>query len=148
MTSALPARLRLAFVPALGLAMLAPPGVRASEPAAPVAAAVEPGTFFGSLPLHGCAGADALLRLDADGRYLLQSHCRATLQDLPPEHGAWSVEWNGTCVRLVADGLAGAREFAVALDDLLVLTAGSCIEPVDDPRGRSLHRALAPPAAR
>ena len=140
--------LRLVLGPAFALAMLVPAWARASEPGAPAATAVEPGTFFGSLPLDGCTGADALLRLQADGRYLLQAHCRATLQDLPPEQGAWSVEWNGTCVRLVADGLAGAREFAVALDDVLVLAAGSCIEPVDDPRGRSLRRALAATEAR
>ena len=125
-----------------------PIGVQAGEPAAVAerAGGIGSGTFFGTLPLRTCAQADALLRLDGDGHYTLQAHCRATLADLPLEQGGWSVEWNGTCVRLAPDGLAPAREFAIALDDLLVLADGSCVEPIDDPRGRSLHRALALPA--
>ena len=104
------------------------------------------GTWFGSLPVAGCGAADILLRLQADGAYRLQGHCRASLQPLPDERGRWSIEWNGTCARLLPDGaLFGAggapREFALAQDDLIVLAEGSCIEPVDDPRGRSLHRA-------
>ena len=124
-------------------AALFPFAIQAGEPAPAAGRAqdVGPGTYFGTLPLQACAQADALLRLAGDGRYSLQAHCRATLQDRPPEQGDWSVEWNGTCLRLVPGGLAGAREFAIARDDLLVLAEGSCIEPVADPRGRSLHRA-------
>lgn len=115
---------------------------------APPAPAVAAGTFFGTLPLASCAQADALLRLDESGRYALQAHCRATLEDLPLEHGTWTVEWNGTCVRLAPAGVAEpAREFAVPLDSMLVLAAGSCIEPVEDPRGRTLHRAQPWPPA-
>ncbi|MBO9717627.1 MAG: copper resistance protein NlpE N-terminal domain-containing protein [Pseudoxanthomonas sp.] len=105
---------------------------------------VRPGTFFGSLPLASCDQADVLLRLGGDGRYTLQAHCRASMKDLPPEQGDWSAEWNGTCVRLVPDGFATPRQFAVPLEDALVLAEGSCIDPVEDPRGRTLHRA--PPA--
>ncbi|UWX03571.1 hypothetical protein H1235_11320 [Pseudoxanthomonas sp. NC8] len=109
--------------------------------------AVLSGTFFGSMPVAGCEQADALLQLGAERRYTLQAHCRMTLENLPPEQGDWSVEWNGTCLRLVPDGLRGAREFALPADDTLVLADGSCIEPVEDPRGRSLHR-MQPAAAR
>lgn len=109
-------------------------------------AAMPADTWFGSLPLPGCGAADILLRLQADGAYRLQGHCRASLQALPDERGRWSIEWNGTCARLLPDGAllgtgAAPREFALAQDDLMVLAEGSCIEPVDDPRGRSLHRA-------
>ncbi|UNK57684.1 hypothetical protein MNQ95_00725 [Pseudoxanthomonas daejeonensis] len=129
------------------LAIVVPAGALASDAADRELPAMS-GTFFGSVPLAGCAHADALLRLGPDRRYAMQAHCRTTLEDLPLEQGDWSVEWNGTCVRLVPDGLAGAREFAVALDDLLVLAEGSCIEPVEDPRGRSLHRAQPTPWGR
>ena len=138
-----PSPRRLAFPHAL--AATVPVAAPASDAPDPPADSV-PGLFFGTLPLAGCAGADVLLELGGDHRYALQAHCRATLVDLPVERGQWSLEWNGTCVRLVPEGaLPGAgprpREFALALDDLMVLTEGSCIEPVDDPRGRSLHRA-------
>ena len=129
---------RLAF--ALALAATVPVAAPASDAPDPPAASI-PGLFFGTLPLADCAGADVLLELGGDHRYALQAHCRATLLDLPVERGQWSLEWNGTCVRLLPDRLAGARELALPLEDLLVLTDGSCIEPVDDPRGRSLHRA-------
>jgi len=129
---------------ALALAVATPMGAQAFDGTDPSAASM-PGVFFGTLPLPGCAEADALLHLGADHRYALQAHCRTTLEDLPVERGQWSTEWNGTCVRLLSDRLAGPREFAVPLDNLLVLADGSCIEPIDDPRGRSLHRAM--PAA-
>jgi hypothetical protein len=115
-------------------------GPAAPDAPDPQAAAIA-GTFFGSLPVTSCAEADVLLRLGADQRYTLQAHCRPTLQDLPPEQGAWSLEWNGTCARLAPGDGARAREFALPMEDLLVLASGSCIEPIDDPRGRSLHRA-------
>lgn len=104
------------------------------------------GLWFGTLPHPACPSADVLLRLDGGGRYALQAHCRATLEALPPDRGHWSVEWDGTCLRLLPD--AGGidartppRELALPLDDLMVLADGSCLEPVEDPRGRSLHRA-------
>jgi hypothetical protein len=118
----------------------------ADEGAQPVP--VRPGAFFGSLPLASCATdaqADVLLRLGEDGRYTLQAHCRALMQDLPPEQGDWSAEWNGTCLRLAPDGFAVPRQFAAPLEDALVLADGSCIDPVEDPRGRILHRALPGP---
>ena len=136
----IPSSIRVASLLVLLLATAAPARASAAEAASRGLPAMA-GTFFGSVPLAGCAQADALLRLGDDHRYSMQAHCRATLEDLAPEQGQWSLEWNGTCVRLLPDGLAGAREFAVALDDLLVLAEGSCIEPVADPRGRSLHRA-------
>jgi hypothetical protein len=108
-------------------------------------APVQPGTFFGSLPLAPCAQADVLLRLSGDGRYTLQAHCRASMEDLPLEQGDWSAEWNGTCVRLLPDGFAAPRQFAAPLEGVLVLADGSCIDPVEDPRGRALHRALPGP---
>lgn len=115
-------------------------GTAAANAPDPQAAAIA-GTFFGSLPVASCTDAEVLLQLGVDQRYALQAHCRLTLQDLPLEQGAWSLEWDGTCVRLVADGGASARELALPLADLLVLANGSCIEPIEDPRGRSLHRA-------
>lgn len=102
------------------------------------------GGYFGSLPLDGCTRADALLQLHDDGTYALQAHCVATMQALSVEHGIWSITWNGTCVQLAQpDRLTlSGHAFALASDALLVLADGSCIEPVADPRGRSLHRVL------
>jgi hypothetical protein len=81
------------------------------------------------------------LDLRADGRYALQAHCQDDLQAAPTGAGRWSITWNGTCVQLTPDDDRPAQEFAIHDDDLLVLTAGSCIEPVEDPRGRTLRRA-------
>lgn len=134
-----PSRLRAL---ALLLAAATPMCAQAVDGPESSTAPVPPGLFFGTLPLAGCAEADVLLHLGNDQRYALQAHCRTTLEDLPIERGQWSVEWNGTCVRLLSDRLAGPRELAVPLDNLLVLADGSCIEPIDDPRGRSLHRAM------
>ncbi|WP_447939981.1 copper resistance protein NlpE N-terminal domain-containing protein [Pseudoxanthomonas mexicana] len=101
------------------------------------------GTFFGSLPAKACASQDVLLDLGADGRYTLEAHCQDDLQAAPRRAGRWSVTWNGTCVQLAPEDGQPAKEFAIHDDDLLVLTAGSCIEPVEDPRGRTLRRAQA-----
>lgn len=101
------------------------------------------GTFFGSLPAETCASQDVLLDLGADGRYALEAHCQDDLQAAPMRAGRWSVTWNGTCVQLAPEDGGPAQEFAIHDDDLLVLTAGSCIEPVEDPRGRTLRRAEA-----
>ena len=112
-----------------------------------VAAAANPtpasfaGPFLGSLPSTGCAMQDVLLDLRADGRYTLQAHCQDDLRAAPVSAGRWSVTWNGTCVQLVPDHGQPAQEFAIHQEDLLVLTSGSCIEPVEDPRGRTLRRA-------
>ncbi|GEM_PF-660895 len=124
-----------------GLIIAAAAHATAAEPVAARQAIA--GTYFGSLALAGCGRADALLQLGADHAYTLQAHCVDTLQDLPLQRGTWSIEWNGTCLRLAPATVfsAGGHEFALASDDLLVLASGSCIEPVDDPRGRSLHRA-------
>ncbi|TQM12777.1 NlpE-like protein [Pseudoxanthomonas sp. 3HH-4] len=100
------------------------------------------GWFFGTVPDAACISHDALLDLQADGRYTLQGHCQDDLQAAPLRTGQWSVMWNGTCVQLMPDGHAARPlEFAIHDDDLLVLTIGSCIEPVEDPRGRTLRRA-------
>ncbi|MFT3668823.1 MAG: copper resistance protein NlpE N-terminal domain-containing protein [Pseudoxanthomonas sp.] len=99
------------------------------------------GPFFGSLPSTSCVMQDVWLDLRADGRYALQAHCQDDLQAAPTRAGRWSVTWNGTCVQLTPDDDRPAQEFAIHDDDLLVLTAGSCIEPVEDPRGRTLRRA-------
>lgn len=98
--------------------------------------------FFGTLPDAACASLDVQLTLQADGRYSLLSHCQDDLA-ARTEHGRWSVTWNGTCIALAAAAGAspGSREFAIHDDDLLVLATGSCIEPIEDPRGRSLRRA-------
>ena len=48
---------------------------------------------------------------------------------------------NGTCVQLTPDDDRLSYPFAIHDDALLVLTSGSCIEPVEDPRGRTLRRA-------
>ncbi|PPJ43781.1 MULTISPECIES: copper resistance protein NlpE N-terminal domain-containing protein [unclassified Pseudoxanthomonas] len=101
------------------------------------------GTFFGSLPAEACASQDVLLDLGADGRYVLEAHCQDDLQAAPKRAGRWSVTWNGTCVQLAPEDGQPAQEFAIHDDDLLVLTAGSCIEPIEDPRGRTLRRAEA-----
>jgi len=98
------------------------------------------GTFFGSLPAASCASQDVLLYLGADGHYALQAHCQDDLQAAPTRAGRWSVTWNGTCVLLTPDD-GQPQEFAIHDDDLLVLTTGSCIEPIEDPRGRTLRRA-------
>lgn len=119
------------------------PGVALSLAAAaaqPTPAAFA-GAFFGSLPSVACASQDVMLDLRADGRYGLQAHCQDDLQAAPMRTGRWSVTWNGTCVQLVPDDGQPMQEFAIHDDDLLVLTAGSCIEPVEDPRGRTLRRA-------
>jgi hypothetical protein len=101
------------------------------------------GQFFGTVTDRVCASQDALLSLSADGHYALQLHCQDDLQATPVRHGRWSVTWNGTCVQLTPDDVpAQPLEFAIHDDDLLVLTIGSCIEPVEDPRGRTLRRAL------
>ena len=99
------------------------------------------GPFFGSLPSTSCVMQDVWLDLRADGRYRLHAHCQDDLQAAPVRTGRWSVTWNGTCVQLAPDDDRPAQEFAIHDDDLLVLTAGSCIEPVEDPRGRTLRRA-------
>ncbi len=99
------------------------------------------GHFFGSLPVAPCASQDVLLDLRADGRYSLQAHCQDDLQAVPMRQGRWSVTWNGTCVQLAPEEGGPPQELAIHDDDLLVLTAGSCIEPVEDPRGRTLRRA-------
>lgn len=99
------------------------------------------GRFFGSLPQAACASQDVLLDLGADGRYALQAHCQDDLQASPVVRGTWSVTWNGTCIQLLPDNRSPIREFAIHDDNLLVLTAGTCIEPVEDPRGRTLRRA-------
>lgn len=99
------------------------------------------GTFFGSLPAASCTSQDVLLDLGADGRYALEAHCQDDLQALPRRVGGWSVTWNGTCVQLTPDDDRFPQAFAIHDDDLLVLTSGSCIEPVEDPRGRTLRRA-------
>ncbi len=99
------------------------------------------GPFFGSLPSATCVMQDVWLDLRADGRYSLQAHCQDDLQAAPARTGRWSVTWNGTCVQLAPDDDRPAQEFAIHDDDLLVLTAGSCIEPIEDPRGRTLRRA-------
>ena len=100
------------------------------------------GRFFGTLPAAACVSQDVLLALHADGHYVLQAHCQDDLQATPIRRGDWSVTWNGTCVRLTSEhGDDRALEFAIHDDDLLVLTAGSCVEPVEDPRGRTLRRA-------
>lgn len=98
------------------------------------------GRFFGSLPAASCVSQDVLLDLRGDGRYTLRTHCQDDLQTLVLD-GRWAVTWNGTCVQLTPDRDVPAQEFAIHDDDLLVLTAGSCIEPVEDPRGRTLRRA-------
>ncbi|WP_394696812.1 copper resistance protein NlpE N-terminal domain-containing protein [Pseudoxanthomonas japonensis] len=101
------------------------------------------GQFFGTMTDRACASQDALLSLQADGHYTLQMHCQDDLQATPASRGRWSVTWNGTCVQLKPDDVpAQPLEFAIHDDDLLVLTTGSCIEPVEDPRGRTLRRAL------
>lgn len=101
------------------------------------------GRFFGTLADGACASQDALLTLHADGRYALQTHCQEDLQAAPVRRGRWSMAWNGTCVQLAPDRPpAQSLEFAIHDDNLLVLTTGSCIEPVEDPRGRTLRRAL------
>lgn len=99
------------------------------------------GPFFGSLPSTSCVMQDVWLDLRANGRYTLQAHCQDDLQAAPTHAGRWSVTWNGTCVQLKPDDGGTAQEFAIHADDLLVLTSGSCIEPVEDPRGRTLRRA-------
>ena len=100
------------------------------------------GQFFGTVSDRTCVSQDALLSLHADGQYTLQMHCQDDLQATPVRRGRWSVTWNGTCVELAPEGSAQALEFAIHDDDLLVLTTGSCIEPVEDPRGRTLRRVL------
>lgn len=101
------------------------------------------GRYFGTLPDRACASLDILLTLDATGRYDLQSHCQDDLQSWA-HGGAWSVTWNGTCVQLApATHAAPSYEFAMHDDGLLALATGSCVEPVDDPRGRSLRRVRA-----
>ncbi|MDR7067395.1 hypothetical protein J2X02_000212 [Pseudoxanthomonas japonensis] len=114
-----------------------------------VAAATNPtpatfaGQFFGTVADRACASQNALLSLHADGQYVLQTHCQDDLQATPARRGRWSVTWNGTCVQLTSDSLpAQPLEFAIHDGDLLVLTTGSCIEPIEDPRGRTLRRAL------
>lgn len=100
------------------------------------------GRFYGSVSDATCASRDMLLTLQADGSYAVQSHCQDDLQASPMQEGTWSQTWNGTCVQLVPAARTSATlEFAIHDDDLLVLTTGSCIEPVEDPRGRTLRRA-------
>ena len=100
------------------------------------------GQFFGTVTDRACVSQDALLSLRADGRYALQTHCQDDLQAASVRRGRWSVTWNGTCVQLTSDDVpAQSLEFAIHDDDLLVLTTGSCVEPVEDPRGRMLRRA-------
>ena len=122
------------FVP---LACALPLAASAANPTPPTFA----GTFFGSLPAASCTSQDVLLELGADGRYARQAHCQDDLQAAPKSAGRWSVTWNGTCVQLTSDDGQQPQEFAIHDDDLLVLTAGSCIEPIEDPRGRTLRRA-------
>lgn len=99
------------------------------------------GPFYGTLPSATCVMQDVWLDLRADGGYTLRAHCQDDLQAAPTHAGRWSVTWNGTCVQLTPDDGGTAQEFAIHDDDLLVLTSGSCIEPVEDPRGRTLRRA-------
>lgn len=97
--------------------------------------------YFGTLPSGTCSSLDVLLTLDVDGRYTLQSYCQDDLAS-STTNSTWAVTWNGTCVDLApADETQPRREFALHDDDLLVLTAESCVEPVEDPRGRMLRRA-------
>ena len=118
-------------------------------PGTAVAGKVEPdaignavaGRYFGTLPSDTCLSLDVLLTLGADGRYVLQSYCQDDLA-FSTTRSAWTVTWNGTCVDLApADEAQPRREFAIHDNDLLVLTTGSCIEPVEDPRGRMLRRS-------
>ena len=103
------------------------------------------GNFFGSLPDVYCSNLDVMLVLNADGRYAIQKHCQTGSTRHADDRGVWSVTWNDTCVQLIPDNdaLLG-REFAIHDQDLLVLTEGSCIEPVEHPDGRSLRRARTP----
>ena len=101
------------------------------------------GQYFGTLPSDTCSSLDVLLTLGAEGRYILQSYCQDDLTS-STTRSVWTVTWNGTCVDLAAgtDPAGRQREFAIHDDDLLVLTTGSCIEPVEDPRGRTLRRVV------
>lgn len=100
------------------------------------------GQFFGTMTERACESQDALPSLRTDGHYTLQMHCQDDLQATPVRRGRWSVTWNGTCVQLSPQDDARILELAIHDDDLLVLTAGSCIEPVEDPRGRTLRRVV------
>ena len=113
---------RLFVVPGIAVSL-------AASAANPTPAAFA-GPFFGSLPSTGCVMQNVLLDLRADGRYTLQAHCQDDLQAAPARAGRWSVTWNGTCVQLTRDVDQPTQEFAIHDDDLLVLTVGSCIEPV------------------
>lgn len=124
-------------------ALLAPGTPAAGMTDATTSGKVVAGQYFGTLPSDACASLDVLLTLGADGRYVLQSYCQDDLT-ASTTRNSWTMTWNGTCVDLApGTGHAGRpHEFAIHDDDLLVLTAGSCIEPVEDPRGRTLRRAL------
>jgi hypothetical protein len=103
------------------------------------------GRYFGTLPSDTpgtCSSLDALLTLNVDGSYVLQFYCQDELVSWTVRR-TWTVTWNGTCVDLdPQDHAQPRREFAIHDEGLLVLTTGSCMEPVEDPRGRTLHRAV------
>ena len=126
----------------LAVALVAPGTSAAGMSDATTAGKAVAGRYFGTLPSATCSSLDVLLTLDVDGRYVLQSYCQDDLTSSTTRH-TWTVTWNGTCVDLAPGaGPAGQRrEFAIHDDHLLVLTTGSCIEPVEDPRGRTLRRA-------
>jgi uncharacterized lipoprotein NlpE involved in copper resistance len=126
----------------LAAALMAPGTSTAGTTDATTAGKTVAGRYFGTLPSATCSSLDVLLTLDADGRYVLQSYCQDDLT-ASTTRSSWTVTWNGTCVDLAsgADPAERRREFAIHDDNLLVLTAGSCIEPVEDPRGRTLRRA-------
>lgn len=127
-------------LPAAALMTALPAFAADADPAGGARDAVA-GRYFGTLPDGACNALDVLLGLEADGRYVLQSHCQDDLASRTTG-GTWAVTWNGTCVELASAGGAGPRRaFAVHDEGLLVLADGSCIEPVEDPRGRTLRRA-------
>ncbi len=125
----------------LAAALVAPGTAVAGKVDEDVARKAVAGRYFGTLPSDTCSSLDVLLTLAADGRYVLQSYCQDDLAS-STTHSTWAVTWNGTCVDLApADDAQPRHEFAIHDEDLLVLTAGSCVEPVEDPRGRMLRRA-------
>ena len=127
----------------LAAALVAPDTSAAGMTDATTSGKAVAGQYFGTLPSDTCSSLDVLLTLDADGRYVLQSYCQDDLTSSTTRN-AWTATWNGTCVDLApgAEPAGQRREFAIHDDDLLVLTAGSCIEPVEDPRGRTLRRVV------
>jgi len=99
------------------------------------------GRYFGTLPDAGCASLDVLLTLEANGHYTLQSYCQDDLASQTTQR-TWAATWHGTCLELAPAGPAQPhRAFAIHDEGLLVLATGGCLEPVDDPRGRTLRRA-------